>query len=57
MLDIKHYGKIFLTVLALGLGSYFHVDVGMALKAIASITESVPAPVAPAPVLVPDAGK
>lgn len=52
---LKHYGKIFLTVLALGLGSYFHVDVGMALKAIASITESVHAPVAPA--LAPDAGK
>lgn len=34
---LRHYGKIFLTILALGAGSYFHVDVGKAVDAIGKL--------------------
>lgn len=40
---LRHYGKILLTILALGVGAYFHVDVSKALDAIAHISEA-PAP-------------
>lgn len=49
---LKHYGKILLTVLALGVGAYFHVDVSKFVSGIAAMSEQ--APVVPN---TPDAGQ
>ncbi len=38
---LKHYGKIALTILVLGLGAYFHKDVSDLVTKIDKIDESV----------------
>lgn len=59
---LKHYGKIFFTILLLGAGSYFHVDTGKAIEAIGKVFVEAPvpavvsAPTAPEAAAV-DAGK
>lgn len=40
---LKHYGKIFLTILALGLGAYFHVDVSKLMSGLTTVIPAVPA--------------
>ena len=44
---LKHYGKILLTILVLGMGSYFNVDVSKAVTGISTYFDT-PAVIAPA---------
>ena len=50
---LKHYGKILLTILALGVGSYLHLDVS---KLIALFDTTTPVPVAGPAAAGSDAG-
>lgn len=54
---LKHYGKILLTILALGAGSYFHVDTGKAIEAIGKMFVEAPVPAAVRATPEVDAGK
>lgn len=52
-LALKHYGKIFLTILVLGVCSYFGIPTDAVKDILNSTTVARPAPV----LVAPDAGK